>query len=478
MSADAVAGTSYLVVGGGISGLAAAWELTRRVPADSVTVLEGTDRVGGKLRAGTVSGVTLDVGAESVLARRPEAVELMREAGLGDDIVHPATRGSSIWSRGMLHPMPGRTLMGVPADPDALRGLLTDTEVDRARQEASTAVSDEDLSIGDLVAARLGDAVVDRLLEPLLGGVYAGHAHSISAAAALPALWNAHRSGERLLDVAGRALPQPDPSVVPAPVFAGLRGGLHRLPAMLAGELTRRGVHLVTDTVVRELHPAAGARGWDLVTGPVPDPTTYRADRVILALPPAPTARLLRSAAPAAAHLVGGIGTASMVVVALAFRAADLPELAGTGLLVPPVEGRAVKAATFSANKWAWVAEAGAGAGPQGEDLVVLRTSLGRAGEEQTLQRPDDDLVAASLADLSDFLGQPVPEPVDAIVQRWGGGLPQYAVGHVARVTAVREEVARVPGLEVTGAAYDGVGIPACIGAARAAAGRLLAAGG
>lgn len=471
-------GTTYLIVGGGISGLAAAWELIRHVPAESVTVLEGTDQLGGKLRGSTVAGVALDVGAESVLARRPEALDLMDEVGLSGDVVHPATRGSSIWSRGALHPMPARTLMGVPADPATLRGLLTDAEVDRVRQEeAAGPGAEEDLSIGELVAGRLGDAVADRLLEPLLGGVYAGHARSISASAAMPALWQAYRSGERLLDVAARVVPLPDPSASPAPVFAGLRGGLHRLPVALDAELARRGATIRTGTIVRELRPLQGGTGWELITGPVPDPTTYRSDRVLLALPPAPTARLLRAAAPGAAPLVAGIETASMAVVALAFRAAEVPVLNGTGLLVPPVEHRAVKAATFSTNKWAWVAEAGAGAGPAGEDLVVLRASLGRHGEEQTLQRSDAELVARSLTDLTHFLGQAVPAPVDALVQRWGGGLPQYAVGHVARVAAVRAEIAQVNGLEVTGAAYDGVGVPACIAAARAAARRLVATG-
>ncbi len=470
-----MSGASHLIVGAGISGLAAAWELTRHVPPSSITVLEGTDRVGGKLRAGTVAGVTLDVGAESVLARRPEAVDLMHEVGLTEHVVHPATRGSAIWSRGALHPMPPRTLMGVPADPDALLGLLTGPEVDRVRREEPAAPGTEpDLSIGSLVAQRLGEAVTDRLLEPLLGGVYAGHARSISAAATMPVLWEAYRSGERLLDVAARALPAPDTTATPAPVFAGLTGGLHRLPAALAAALSERGVTIRTGCTVRELHRDPDGAGWELVTGPVPAPTAYRANRVLLALPPAPTARLLRDHCPGAAHLVGGIETASMAVVALAFRSAELPPLTGTGLLVPPVERRAVKAATFSANKWAWVAEAGVGAGPAGEDLVVLRTSLGRHREERALQRSDADLVTASLADLADFLGGPVPTPVDALVQRWGGGLPQYAVGHLDRVAAVRAEIAPVRGLEVTGAAYDGVGIPACIGAARAAARRLV----
>lgn len=458
-----------VVVGGGISGLTAAWELVRDHPDLQVTVLEAGARVGGKLRGGRVGGVTVDLGAESVLARRPEAVELIRQVGLGDDLVHPATATASIWSRGRLHPMPARTLMGVPSDVESLRGLLTDAEVDRVRAEVATPGDDADLAIGTLVADRLGPAVVDRLLEPLLGGVYAGHAREISTAAALPVLLQAHTRGESLVSTAAATLPAPAPGQTPRPVFAGVRGGLHRLTDRLAEVLTASGVQIETGLTVRELHRRPEG-GFDLVAGPVPWPTSYRSDAVVLAVPPAPAARLLREVAPAAAALLAEVETASMAVVTLAFRARDLPPLTGSGFLVPPVEGRPVKAATFSATKWDWVREAGAGAGPAGEDLVLMRASAGRHREESVLQRSDADLVDLAVAELSHILGVSLAAPVDGQVTRWGGGLPQYAVGHPGRVAAVRASVAQVPGLAVCGATYDGVGIPACIASGRAAA--------
>ncbi len=423
-----------VVVGGGISGLAAAWELVRQHPDLRVTVLEAGSRVGGKLRGGRVGGVMVDLGAESVLARRPEAVELIRQVGLGDDLVHPATATASIWSRGRLHPMPARTLMGIPSDVQSLRGLLTDEEVERVRAEVATPGGDDDVAIGALVADRLGPAVVDRLLEPLLGGVYAGHAREISTAAALPALLQAHARGESLVATAATALPPAAPvGEPPRPVFAGVKGGLHRLTDRLAEVLAASGVRIVTGVTVRELHRRPEG-GFDLVTGPVPWPTAYRADAVVLAVPPAPAARLLREVSPDAATLLGEVETASMAVVTLAFRAQDLPPLTGSGFLVPPVEGRPVKAATFSAAKWDWVREAGQGAGPAGEDLVLLRASAGRHREEAVLQRRDADLVDMVVAELSHILGAKLPAPVDGQVTRWGGGLPQYAVGHPARV--------------------------------------------
>lgn len=464
---------SYLVVGGGISGLSTAWGLVTADPGAQVTVLEAGDRVGGKLRGGTVGGVQVDLGAESLLARRPEGVELIEQVGLADQMVHPATATASIWSRGRLHPMPARTLMGIPSDVETLRGLLTDAEIDRVLAERPTPATDGDISVGDLVARRLGPAVLDRLVEPLLGGVYAGHAREISAAAALPALAVAYAEGVPLTEVAARALPLP-PVTTPPPVFAGLRGGLHRLPQELAAQLEQRGVRVLTGVTVRSLRTRPEG-GYEVVTGPVPRPTAYVADAVVLAVPPAPTARLLTDLAPTAARLLGEVETASMAVITLAFAADELPATAGSGVLVPPVEGCSVKAVTFSARKWEWVREAGVGRAPGGGDLMLLRVSVGRHREEAVLQRPDADLVTLAVADLAHLLGAPLASPVDAHVQRWGGGLPQYAVGHRDRVAVLRADVARVPGLAVCGATYDGVGIPACIASGRLAAGQVAA---
>ncbi len=459
---------SCAVVGAGISGLAAAWELVNLHPSMQVTVWEAGDRVGGKLRGADVAGVGVDVGAESVLARRPEALDLIREVGLGDDLIYPATSTASIWSRGQLHPMPPRTLMGIPSDVQTLRGLLRDEEVERAMAEVATPGVHDDVSIGDLVADRLGSAVLDRLVEPLLGGVYAGHAREISAAAALPVAWEAYRAGVSLIATAAAALPHRSADGPPALVFAGLTGGLHRLTARLAEALGERGVRVCTGVTVRELQRSNDR--FELVTGAVSRPTTYDTDLVVLALPAAPSARLLGQVAPGAAELLARVEAASMALVTLALPAQRLPQLVGSGFLVPPVEGRAVKAATFSATKWDWVRAAGEGTGPDGSDLVLLRASLGRHREEAVLQRPDAQLVALALSEVGQIVGAPLPTPVAAHVQRWGGGLPQYAVGHRQRMATVREQVAAVPGLAVCGATYEGVGIPACIASGRAAA--------
>ncbi len=436
-----------LVVGGGLAGLVAASDLVEA--GRRVTVLEASPRVGGKLLLGEVAGVEVDLGAESMLARRPEGVEVARRLGL--DVTHPATASASVWTRGALRPLP-RSVMGVPGDLDevAASGVLSGAGLARLRDEQPGAhVPDgEDVPVGELVAERLGDEVVDRLVEPLLGGVYAGHARNLSARATVPQLvaW----SGGSLVAAASTALAEASGS----PVFAGIVGGIGRLPLALASLLDVR-----TGATVRELRRTPG--GFELRVGPTTAAEVVGAAEGGGAPPAAPAARLLAEVAPTAAAELAAVEYASVAIVTLAFRESDLPALIGSGFLVPPVDGRTIKASTFSFNKWDWVRAAGG-------DLRLLRTSVGRHREESVLQVPDEELVEVSLRDLGDAIGL-TARPVDAHVQRWGGGLPQYAVGHLDRVARIRAAVARVPGLAVCGAAYDGVGIPAVIGSARRA---------
>src|SRR6476469_3409261 len=219
------------VIGGGISGLAAAWELSQSGADVSVMVIEGSDRLGGKLRLEDVAGVRIDVGAESVLARRPEALALFGQLGLDDLTTHPGSAGAAIFSRGRRWPMPRGTVMGVPSDPESVRGLLTDDEVDRLAHEVLDGVEADDVSVGDLVDRRLGSAVTDRLVEPLLAGVYAGHAREVSAEQAVPVLAAAARNGRPLRDVARAAADAADSGPAAGqPVFASLVGGLGSLP--------------------------------------------------------------------------------------------------------------------------------------------------------------------------------------------------------------------------------------------------------
>ncbi|GGB21276.1 protoporphyrinogen oxidase [Flexivirga endophytica] len=449
-----------VIVGAGISGLTAALEAS--ASPHEVVLLEGSPQIGGKLRLATIAGHQVDVGAESMLARRPEALELL--ADLDVEPVHPAAVSASIWTRDALRPMPKGTMLGVPADASDLESLLNPAELERARDERVVEVTG-DLSVGDLVESALGPAVVDRLVEPLLGGVYAGHARRLSAAAAAPALLTAARHERPLTEAARSAMANASTSGAPRPVFASLRGGVGSLPKHLVRLLLDRGVTVRTGATARELVRTAGR--WQVTVGETRAPEHINADAVILATPARATSRLLSAASPDAANALAEIGYASMGIVTYAFRRTESDVFTGSsGFLVPPIDERRIKASTFSSSKWPWLADTA-------PDLTFVRVSIGRHHEEADLQKSDAELAAAGMSDLRAALGD-VPRPVAAHVQRWGGALPQYAVGHLDRIAGVRAGLTSLPGLEVAGAAYEGVGIPACIGTGRKAAGAVL----
>ena len=537
-----------VIVGGGVAGLAAAFFLRGR--GAEVTVLEGSPRLGGKLAVSDVAGIAVDAGAEALLARRPEGVALITALGLADQLAFPGTTTASIWTRGTFRALPRRQFMGVPADLDEVErsGLLSPAGMAAARQDAERPATrrDGDVSVGEHVGARFGHELVDRLVDPLLGGVYAGRSDQLSFEATLPGLAEVSRRHSSLAEAAAAVLGpvasgQPVPASAPvagggpvslgaggsarsvgapdlapassgaepaspAPVFTTLAGGLGALPAALA---SASGAVIRTGAMVREL--ARTADGWQLTVGSARAPESIAADAVILALPARPASRLLTSVpgadAAMAARALAEIDYASMAIVTVAYPAAAFPApLGGSGYLVPAVDGRPVKAVTFSTVKWphlaarvpatgdlaagvraAGVRAAGnlatrdpavgpvaAGSADTGPPLHIVRCSVGRVGEESVLQRDDRDLVALAAADLAAATGV-AGTPVDSRVTRWGGGLPQYTVGHLDRVGRIRDGVGALPGLAVCGAAYDGVGIPACIASARLAADRLLA---
>jgi oxygen-dependent protoporphyrinogen oxidase len=450
-----------VVVGAGITGLAAAFEWRRRRPDDEIVVLEAGDRIGGKLHRVELAGHWYDTGPEAMLARVPEAVGLVEALGLADRLVAPATTQASVVLPDGRHPLPAGTVLGVPASADGLEGFLSPEGVARVRAEADLApvALDGDIAVGRLLRERLGDEVVDRLVEPLLGGVYAGRADELSLTATMPAL-AAHlpRAGSVLAaaaaarDAGARSRGDTD-----GPVFATVTGGIGSLPDALVAA-ARAEVRLRT--------PAHGLRrtagGFELSVGPAAAPELLTADAVLVTAPAAKAARLLGQVAPAAVQPLQGIPYASMAVVAMAFPAQAVD--AGSGLLVPPVAGRLVKGVTVSSSKWAHLAG----------DAVLVRSSVGRFRDESQLQRSDDDLTAAVVADVADLLGLSRPEPLETRLVRWGGGLPQYLVGHPARVDAIRAAVSAVPGLAIAGAAFRGVGVPACIRDAHHAVDALL----
>ncbi len=454
---------SVIVIGGGISGLAAAWQLRGEA---EVTVLEGAARVGGKLRTGTFAGVPVDEGAESLMALRREAVALARETGLGGALCDPAASPTALWTGGVLRPLPAGHVMGVPGDPAALAGtgLLSPEGVTRAAREAELPAVPlaGDCSVAAYLTARFGREVVDRLVEPLLGGVYAGRADRLSLRATMPRLAAIAERGEPLLPALSRMRTGPDR---PPVAVQGVVGGTGRFAQAVARAC---GARILTGTTARALAPTPSGR-WRVRAGTGDGPLTLTADAVVLALPAFAAAELLLPHAPLAGEELAAIPHASTAVITLAFsraRAHRLPE--GNGFLVPPVDGRTLKAASFLSNKWAWL-------GAAAPELFVLRASVGRIGEEALLELPDRELVRRAVGELHRAAG-PLGEPVAARVTRWDRGLPQYGVGHHDRVARIREAAGKLPRLGLCGAAYEGVGVAACVATGRAAAREVLTA--
>ncbi|HST67504.1 MAG TPA: protoporphyrinogen oxidase [Mycobacteriales bacterium] len=455
--------TRVVVIGAGIAGLSAALAVSREAPPGTrVTIVDGASKVGGKLRVSAVGGLPVDEGAETFLARQPEGVELVRAVGLGDQLIHPLTNEASVAVDGVCHRLPARTVLGVPGDRSALRrsGLLSEEGLALVGADRPEPAPLGDPSVGHYVARRLGREVVDKLVDPLLGGVYAGRADGLSLRATMPALAAAlDEQGGKLVAAARSVVDAAPPDAGPA--FAALDGGMGVLPEAVA---RASGADVRLRLPIRRIERTTGG-GFRLVGGPVPDPVALVADAVVVAAPAGKAAGLLEGLAPWAAHELAAMEYASIGIVTLAFPAAALAGLTGSGLLVPSPEGGGpVKAVTYSSNKWAHLA---------GHDVAIVRASVGRHREARVLHRDDTELVRLVLGQLTALAGIR-SAPIAHRVTRWGGALPQYAPGHLERVRRIRADVGRVPGLAVCGAAFDGVGVPACVRSGYAAAAQVV----
>ena len=444
-----------VVVGGGITGLATAW-LLHEAGVD-VRLLEGSDRLGGKLHTGEVAGEQAELGADAFLARNPAAPRLARRLGLGDDLVAPATGQAWLWVDGRLRPVPTATVLGAPTDPFAVArsGVLSPAAMVRAgldlvlpRRHVAG-----DRSVADVVAARFGTDVVDRLVEPLLGGVYAGRPDQLSVEATAPAIAAAARDHRSLL--AGLRAHRAAATATDGPVFLTLAHGLDQLVDRLAADL---GGRILTGTPVTDLGAGTGGR-WQVHTpGEVMD-----ADDVVVTVPAFVASDLLTGVARDVAAELGLIPYASVAVVTMAYpRSADTEMPAGSGMLVPRTEERLVKASTWVSRKW-----------PHRDtgDHVLVRSSVGRIDDERWRDLDHDELVRQVDAETREATGITTP-CVDAVVTPWERGLPQYLVGHRERVDRIRM---RLPdGLHLAGAAYDGVGVSPCVASAERAVAAIL----
>lgn len=447
-----------VVVGAGIAGLATAWYLQRA--GAEVSVLEASERIGGKIRTGELGDTPLDLGPDTFLGRVPWATDLCRDLGLGDELIEPATSRARMWSRGDLRPMPEGLALGVPLDLPALArsGLVSPAGVARAAMDLVLPPSHPpaDPSVADVIGARLGAEVLERLVEPLVGGINAGRADRLSMAAVVPDIYAAarrHRSLILGIRAQRKAAPPSD-----APLFLGLRGGMQRLTQRLAQDL-KVSTSTTVDAITR-----ADSGGLAVA---LEDRPPLEADGVVLAVPASGAARVLSGASAKASGALAQIRYASVAVVTLAYRPEHVRRpLDGSGFLVPRVDGRLMTACTWFSSKWPHVR-------PDG--LVLLRCSAGRDGDTRIADLSDNELVDTLHPEAAEALELAAP-PQRSVVTRWDNAFPQYDVGHLGRVDAAERALAReLPGVALVGASYRGVGIASCIRQAKEAAERIIA---
>jgi len=461
-----------LIVGGGITGLATAWYLQTGQGADrlDISLIESSGRVGGKIRTEELGGVPVEAGPDTFLARVPWAVDLARQLGLGDDLVAPATGTAYICHRGRLLPFPSDTVLGVPVTTRSLLGAPQLSAAGKARAALDVVLPRRraplgpdtplrgplgpdtplrgplgpDPSVADVIGSRLGREVLDRLVEPLVGGIHAGRADSLSLRSVAPQLATAathHRSLIRGLRAQRPAM------AATSPVFLSVAGGLERLVDRLAASLDVVDIRL--DTAATGLTAEAGR--WRLACEPGPDVT---ADAVVLAIPAFAAAPVVVTASPGAADDLERIRYASVVTATLAYRPGHLTSIpAGSGFLVPRSESRLMTACTFSTAKWRH---------PGPGDTVLLRASAGRHGDDRACRLDDEALVDRLHDELRDLVGA-TGDPVAFRVDRWENGFPQYEPGHDARVDRIEAALSRLDGVFVAGASFRGVGIAACV---------------
>lgn len=445
--------TSVVVIGGGVAGLTTADALVHggdgHEGGHDVVVLEASGRVGGKLRTAEFCGQQVDLGADAFLARHPRGVALARRIGLGDDLTTPVTSSAHVWTKRGLRPLPTGTVLGVPTDIRALQasGVLPRGAVARAALEPlmPRAVFAGDRSVAAVIGDRFGRTVVDELVEPLLGGVYAGSADRLSISATVPPVAAAlARPGSLTAEL--RAHRATTASAADAPVFHGLRAGMASLTDTLADRLGDR-VHHSSPVVAITGEPGA----WEVHL----DDRTISAEVVVIAAPADVAADLLTDVARDAAAEAAAIDYASVAVVMLAYPIeVDRDLVAGSGMLVPRSRGALTKAATFVSRKWAE---------RRADDHVLIRASVGRIDDDRWRSLTPDDLATRVDAEIRWATGIRVPA-TDRLVVPWERALPQYDVGHLDRVDRARR--ALPAGIHLAGAAWDGVGVAPCIASA------------
>lgn len=478
-----------VVIGGGVAGLAATRLLAREC---DVLLLEERPTFGGKLETSELLGRPIDLGPDSFITRAPSGERLCRELGLEDELLAPSSNSVAIYSRGDLRQMPKGIVLGVPTKLSGLReakivggsslvravlDLFSRVEVLPGNALSLAKAGTSDPSVAEVFGPRLGDEILRTLIDPLLGGINASDVDSLSLAACAPQLLRRLEGRKSVL----RALGHEPATFAPGPTrppFIGLARGMGSLA--LALELAGRasGAELRASTPVTAVERDSTGR-WKVSTGR----ESIDADALVVATPAYVTSRLLADALPDVAAELDGIPYASVVTACFSFDADAVPEdvlerlrqvvpsakgstsvLAGSGVLVPRDGRHLMTAATFTSSKWPRSAAPG---------QILIRTFAGRHSDNRAITLDDATLQSELLSDLRTIL-KIEKQPTGVAVERWSDALPQYVKGHLARVGRINGALEETPNLGLTGAAYTGIGIPACIDNAEAAAKRIL----
>src|SRR5438105_2429010 len=468
---------TVLVVGGGIAGLSAAYGLAESAASrDSplqCTLVEAEPRLGGKILTEQVGGFVIEGGPDSFLSQKPWGVELCRQLGLADRVIgtNQGRRKTYVYSKGRLEELPEGLALGVPTrlGPFLGSGLLSwkgklrlgaELLIPRRRERG-------DESLSSFFRRRLGDEALERIIEPLMTGIYAGDADSLSIQATFPRFPEMERqagsivrallgSWRRQGQISRGQISNLSPSS-----FVTLQGGLSEMVQALTARLGH--LRVLTGHRGRAVRASGAPGGYEVV---IEGTEPLAVDALIVATPAYDAALLLDPLDGKLAALLRGIPYASTATISLVFRRQDFSHrLDGYGFIVPRIEGRALLAVTWTSSKWSHRAP---------DDAVLLRAYVGGAGRETVLERDDDGLVSLVRAELRDIMGV-TEAPVLAKVYRWPRAMPQYLVGHLERLAAIDERLVRWPGLFLTGAGYRGVGIPDCIRDGLATAERVRA---
>lgn len=447
-----------VVIGGGIAGLCAAYDLHRS--GWDVTVHEASERWGGKVFTSEVGSRLVDSGPDAFLARVDDAQELCTELGLTDQLVSPVSPVPAyIFRDNKLHALPANTFLGVPTSLEALEqsSLISPEGIANASQDMSLPATtiEPDISVGEVCRARLGDEITERLIDPLLGGINASDIDRLSLAAAAPKIAAAlsnEPSLSRGLGAVVEAATKSASADKPQPVFYGLSGGVATIIDRLVAELPPSGLR--TNSPVNSLAEATTS------SGQVPD-------AVLVATPAFAAAEVVAETHPVASNELASINYASVSQVTVTIPAEEVdPVLDASGILFPRVDGRLMTACTWLSTKWLHHHRA---------DEVLVRMTSGRYGDDRANELSDDELTSALLGELSSVVSISAP-PSAVRVQRWPRSFPQYEPGHLDLVDRARLALSgtATPKVLLAGAAYDGIGLPACIRSGRTAAANLV----